>query len=126
MGNFQLATPPATPTSKPLNLYAQCRSLLRLSSASSLTGRCNERDIISEFFKNADYNCLYISGTPGTGKTFIVNDVIAVLSIKSKYVNCMGMGVEDIVNTARQARDDLFKGEELAYVSNVFSSITVL
>jgi cell division control protein 6 len=111
LGNFQLVTPHTTPTkTTSLTVYAHARAILRPSSTSALTGRNAERAVITSFLQGKDENkektCLYISGTPGTGKTFLVNDVIIGLKLKSKYLNCNGMGVEDIKSVARQTRDE--------------------
>lgn len=111
LGNLQLATPPVTPTkTTSLTVYAHARALLRSSSTSALTGRTAERAVITNFLlakdESKEKTSLYISGTPGTGKTFLVNDVLISLKLKSKYLNCNGMGVEDIKVVARQTRDE--------------------
>lgn len=112
LGNLQLVTPPTTPAkpapSAPTDIYTQARALLRTSSATSFTGRQAERTAITDFLTSEDKFCLYVSGTPGTGKTALVNDVLRGLDgkYKSKYLNCMGMNAEDIRASARDTRDE--------------------
>ncbi|KAG8821463.1 AAA ATPase, partial [Serendipita sp. 401] len=123
LGNLQLATPPVTPASRrnePSAIYAQTRALLRTSTTASvaLIGRQNERDAITGFFTNDTTRCLYISGTPGTGKTALVNDILKgqESTLSSKYLNCMGMGVEDIKSVVRPIRDGNADDKKLVMV----------
>jgi len=72
---------------------------------SPLSGRATERALISEFItsfvdgaKNpAPVQCtsLYISGSPGTGKTAVVNSVISESAIPPTFavitINCMAL-----------------------------------
>lgn len=113
LGNLQLVTPPTTPSkpssSQSSSLYAASRALLRTStSAATFTGRENERKIINDFLESKERLCLYISGTPGTGKTALVNDTLKGVgkTVKGKYLNCMGMGVEEIKDLTCQTRDE--------------------
>ena len=119
LGNLQLATPPATPSKSQNNVnplaitfYSQARALLRTSSTTNIpfNGRESERAIMAEFLAGKceeDVSCLYISGTPGTGKTALVTDILKGMDdVQSRYVNCVGMRAEDIRDLARQTRDD--------------------
>ncbi|PVF95623.1 hypothetical protein CPB86DRAFT_808098 [Serendipita vermifera] len=114
LGNLQLATPPVTPSktnSSKTTPYAEARALLRTSSSASsagtLTGRDAERTIITEFLAGSENTCLYISGTPGTGKTALVNDILKEKDdLIRQYVNCTGMKAEQIKDLTRQTRDE--------------------
>ncbi|CAG8752088.1 15929_t:CDS:2, partial [Acaulospora colombiana] len=114
LGNLQLATPPVTPSKTNLSKttpYAEARALLRTSSSASsagtLTGRDAERTIITGFLTGNEDTCLYISGTPGTGKTALVNDILKEKDdLIRQYVNCTGMKAEQIKELTRQTRDD--------------------
>jgi cell division control protein 6 len=82
-----------------------------------------ERAIITEFITGKceeDKSCLYISGTPGTGKTALVNDILKGMTedVKSHYVNCVGMRAEEIKGLARQTRDDSKEDEKTVYVDS--------
>ncbi|KIM28725.1 hypothetical protein M408DRAFT_329185 [Serendipita vermifera MAFF 305830] len=128
LGNLQLSTPPATPSKSENNVnplaiafYSQARALLRTSSVTTIpfNGRESERAIIAEFLAGkgeGDESCLYISGTPGTGKTALVTDILKGMEeVQNRYVNCVGMRAEDIKAVARQTRDD-HKEDEKAMV----------
>ena len=107
LSHLALATPPPTPPSLLVPIYARARALLRSTSnsASPLSGRATERALISEFItsfldeaKNpasAQYTSLYISGSPGTGKTAVVNSVISESVIPPTFtvitINCMAL-----------------------------------
>lgn len=99
-----LASPPATPqTSVPLPLRA--RGLLRAtsnaSSSMSFDGREEEQSLIKNFLTNFSDNddpidpVLYISGTPGTGKTALVNSIVSSITdednVKIVFLNCMSI-----------------------------------
>ncbi|KAG8832832.1 AAA ATPase [Serendipita sp. 399] len=123
LGNLQLATPPVTPVkirNEPSTIYAQTRALLRPSTTASVAfiGRQSERAVITKFFNNEATTCLYISGTPGTGKTALVSDIIKGQepTLSSKYLNCMGMGVEDIKSIVRPIRDSNTDDKKLIMV----------
>ncbi|KIJ18845.1 hypothetical protein PAXINDRAFT_69982 [Paxillus involutus ATCC 200175] len=88
MSALALSTPPPTPPVALLPIYARARALLRATcnSNSPIAGRTAERDIIANFIASTrERNCcdeslkssLFISGTPGTGKTALVNSVLA-------------------------------------------------
>jgi len=122
LGNLQLATPPVTPSNSgnntkanpfTISFYSQARALLRTSSSSTsavtFNWRESERATIADFFAGkCDKSSLYISGTPGTGKTALVNDILKGMAddVRSEYVNCVGMGAEVIGELARQTRGD--------------------
>lgn len=106
LSQLALATPPPTPPSLLVPIYARARALLRSTSNGPvlLSGRATERALISEFItpfvkaKNptsAQYTSLYISGSPGTGKTAFVNSVISELAIPPTCavitINCMAL-----------------------------------
>ena len=107
---------PATPKiSQPIHVRA--RALLRATcnSAGDFAGRSAEsaalRDFITSFFaakspKTVDdvHPILYISGSPGCGKTALINNVLNALeddmaakSVKLSFVNCMAMNNLDAV-----------------------------
>ena len=78
---------------------------------SPLSGRATERALISEFItsfvdgsKNpasAQCTSLYISGSPGTGKTAVVNSVISQSTIPPTFtvitINCMALNDVDFL-----------------------------
>lgn len=105
-----LASPPPTPqTSIPLSL--RVRGLLRATSNSnhnlSFDGREEERVLIESFLTNFDdagdaaEPVLFASGTPGTGKTALVNSIIASLNVddnvKIIFLNCMSITGMDVL-----------------------------
>ncbi|KAK2467868.1 hypothetical protein APHAL10511_000163 [Amanita phalloides] len=132
--NSSLTTPPATP--KPLlPLYARVKALLRTTCNANATITCRdaECDVIMKFLQSflsgeATQRCLYISGSPGTGKTALLNSVLRT----SKHdlcnvmtINCMTLkGVDalwqqlfdDLVSTnaelKKAARLKKLKGRE--------------
>ncbi|PFH52088.1 hypothetical protein AMATHDRAFT_141012 [Amanita thiersii Skay4041] len=96
-----IITPPSTPKAL-LPLHARARTLLRATSndsGSKVTCRDAERDVITTFlrsFINAESSqrCLYISGTPGTGKTALLNCVAQQFTsecCKVISLNCMAL-----------------------------------
>ncbi|THG96270.1 hypothetical protein EW145_g7808 [Phellinidium pouzarii] len=101
---ISLATPPSTPPLT-LPLHHRVRSLLRTTSNSSnnmsLEGRETERSIIESFLHSFDgdmdisESVLYVSGSPGTGKTALVNSIIASAKISDNvrviFLNCMAI-----------------------------------
>ncbi|KAF5348658.1 hypothetical protein D9758_006786 [Tetrapyrgos nigripes] len=102
--HLTLSTPPPTPPSL-LPLHVRVRAVLRstCNDTNSLPGRDKERAIISEFLTNfldssANNECfsLYVSGTPGSGKTALVNSVLSAFEseaddVKIITVNCMAL-----------------------------------
>ncbi|KAL5524143.1 hypothetical protein ACEPAG_8316 [Sanghuangporus baumii] len=95
--------PPSPPTSVPL--HVRVRGLLRTTSDSaysmSLEGREAERAVIESFLHSLDSDSdvtesvLYVSGSPGTGKTALVNSIIASAKVaddvKVIFINCMAI-----------------------------------
>ncbi|KAJ8495387.1 hypothetical protein ONZ45_g12875 [Pleurotus djamor] len=93
-----LATPPPTPPTSLLPIYARARALLRATSnntATNIAGRDSERDIIQKFITGVSTSSLYISGSPGTGKTALVNTIIRDHEesdqLKVITINCMAL-----------------------------------
>lgn len=93
-----------------LPIHARVRALLRSTCNGTFTiaGRSAERDVITKFIASArEASCsgepvkssLFISGTPGTGKTALVNSVLAELEycqdLKVVTVNCMALNNVD-------------------------------
>jgi cell division control protein 6 len=89
-----LVTPPTTPSTPHLPLHARVRALLRPTSnhAGDIAGRDNERTIISDFVNfKGDFRTLYVSGSPGTGKTALVNNILRDVAHNVIFVNCMAI-----------------------------------
>ncbi|TFK54365.1 P-loop containing nucleoside triphosphate hydrolase protein [Heliocybe sulcata] len=97
-----LETPPTTPPQlQPIHL--RVRALLRATcnGSSTIAGRQVERDAIVSFIQSFTspaaqeivHSTLYISGSPGTGKTALVNAIINTIEDECKfiYVNCMAL-----------------------------------
>ncbi|KAI9572037.1 P-loop containing nucleoside triphosphate hydrolase protein [Boletus coccyginus] len=93
-----------------LPIYARVRALLRSTCNGTFTiaGRTAERDVITRFVASAGVascsdapfkSSLFISGTPGTGKTALVNSILAGLEycqdLKVIKVNCMALSSLD-------------------------------
>ncbi|KAJ7772656.1 P-loop containing nucleoside triphosphate hydrolase protein, partial [Mycena maculata] len=108
IAQLTFATPPPTPPNSLLPIHARARALLRAtcnSPATEMAGRDVERAAISDFFVSLgedaaaiEHTSLYISGSPGTGKTALVNSVIRTLSadqIKVIMINCMALNSVD-------------------------------
>ncbi|KIK79308.1 hypothetical protein PAXRUDRAFT_16395 [Paxillus rubicundulus Ve08.2h10] len=106
MSVLVLSTPPPTPPVALLPIYTRARALLRVTcnGDSPIAGRTAERDIIAKFIASArERNCygeplkssLFISGTPGTGKTALVNSVLAGFGhcddLDVMSINCVGV-----------------------------------
>ncbi|OAX44149.1 P-loop containing nucleoside triphosphate hydrolase protein [Rhizopogon vinicolor AM-OR11-026] len=100
-----ISTPPPTPPVSLLPVYTRARGLLRSTSTSLSPIACreDERQLILEFitssWSNNEYTSLYISGTPGTGKTALVNSVLRSLEqsegtsdLRVISINCMALG----------------------------------
>ncbi|KAK0498242.1 P-loop containing nucleoside triphosphate hydrolase protein [Armillaria luteobubalina] len=101
VGQLTISTPPPTPPSL-LPIHTRARTLLRPTSdcTGEMPGREKERSVIRNFitiFDNGDQiTNLYISGSPGTGKTVLVNALIQSLGsdlngTKIITVNCMAL-----------------------------------
>ncbi|KAF9010694.1 P-loop containing nucleoside triphosphate hydrolase protein [Cyathus striatus] len=101
-----LVTPPPTPPNTLLPIHTRARALLRstCNSAVDMAGREVERATIIDFVNmftegsnsDQDPTCLYISGSPGTGKTALVNSIFRTMSttpdeIQVISVNCMAL-----------------------------------
>ncbi|OCH93114.1 P-loop containing nucleoside triphosphate hydrolase protein [Obba rivulosa] len=108
-----LAIPPSSPPSA-LPIHARARALLRpiCNSVSNIAGRGEERELIREFIVSFlsqapscdDHPTLYVSGSPGTGKTALVNTVLRFLEAELKShdatvvsVNCMALNGVDAI-----------------------------
>ncbi|KAL1701278.1 P-loop containing nucleoside triphosphate hydrolase protein [Schizophyllum commune] len=102
-----LATPPATPQTN-LPLHAAARALLRAtvnSEAVQVVGRDDERKLIATFIERflageSSGQSLYVSGSPGTGKTALVNDILSKHQESQENVqvlslNCMAFNDVD-------------------------------
>jgi cell division control protein 6 len=113
LSHLTLVTPPPTPPSVLVPIYARARALLRSTSngVSLLSGRATERALINKFVASfvdetenpASTQCtsLFISGSPGTGKTAFVNSVISESAIpptvKVIAINCMALNDVDFL-----------------------------
>ncbi|KAH9994982.1 P-loop containing nucleoside triphosphate hydrolase protein [Russula compacta] len=114
MSYLGLQTPPLTPSTS-LPLYVRTRTLLRATcnSSAEIAGRIPERQFIRTFIKElinsgtgseATKPVLYISGSPGCGKTALVNSILAASevellesNINLVTVNCMALnGLEAV------------------------------
>ncbi|KAJ3972826.1 P-loop containing nucleoside triphosphate hydrolase protein [Lentinula raphanica] len=98
--SLSLTTPPATPLTL-LPIHARVRALLRATTDSnvSMPARDNEREFISKLLRgflnssgdDASHN-LYVSGSPGCGKTALMNSILNTLELDKTRVikvNCM-------------------------------------
>ncbi|KAK0453058.1 P-loop containing nucleoside triphosphate hydrolase protein [Armillaria borealis] len=101
VGLLTISTPPPTPSSL-LPIHARARALLRATCdfTGDMPGREKERSVIRDFITISDngdqITSLYISGSPGTGKTALVNALIQSLGsnlngTKIITVNCMAL-----------------------------------
>ena len=109
-----LQTPPPTPCTSP-PLHIRTRALLRATcdSSTELAGRIPERQFIRNFLTDfiklrsvskVTRPVLYISGSPGCGKTALVNSILATSeaellanNINLVSVNCMALnGLEAV------------------------------
>ncbi|KAI0371145.1 P-loop containing nucleoside triphosphate hydrolase protein [Pilatotrama ljubarskyi] len=114
LSHLSLATPPPTPPSCLLPIHVRARALLRptCNDTPQFAGRASERQKIESFLINflAEQtnsevpSTLYISGSPGTGKTALVNAILAALDSKLQAkdiqvlsVNCMALNGVDAV-----------------------------
>lgn len=113
---ISLATPPPTPPSALQPISARARALLRATCNNNgkLSGRTNEAALVQCFIRlflsasdgDKEHNVLYISGSPGTGKTALVNAVtdgmqaeFTEASAKFVSVNCMALNNVDALWT---------------------------
>ncbi|GBE81234.1 P-loop containing nucleoside triphosphate hydrolase protein [Sparassis crispa] len=106
-------TPPSTPPSFSLPIHVRAKGLLRptCNSVADIAGRHTERaeirNFIASFFTQNEsssepQSTLYISGSPGTGKTALVNVVLQAIQpeladhdIRVISVNCMALSGVD-------------------------------
>jgi cell division control protein 6 len=123
ISHLAIATPPLTPPTYLLSLHARTRALLRSTCnnfSAEFAGRDKERatihDFISSFLDNSAIETddelstsLYISGTPGTGKTALVNSIIRSITTDAKVItiNCMALNsVEALWDRLIEELDD--------------------
>lgn len=110
---ISLATPPSTPPTALLPISARTRALLRATcnNTGGLSGRADEVVTVQCFIRSfltsssdvdAEHTVLYISGSPGTGKTALVNAVlndiqpeVAEASAEFVTINCMALNNVD-------------------------------
>ncbi|KXN90812.1 hypothetical protein AN958_03466 [Leucoagaricus sp. SymC.cos] len=133
---FSFATPPPTPISLPL--HTRARTLLRAtcnSADNEIAGRETERatirDFITSFVDDSAMDTddapttLYISGSPGCGKTALVNSILGQLNpessgVKIIFINCMALNNLDALwermfeelNAARKQKFSLSKSRK--------------
>ncbi|SRR6266576_3925557 len=116
-----LATPPPTPKTL-LPLHVRAKALLRSTcndTNATVTCRDAEHTVITGFLQSflkgeATQRCLYISGSPGTGKTALLNSVLRTLDHQCNIVsiNCMSLKGADAL--WQKLYDDLISaGAEL-------------
>lgn len=82
-------------------IHVRVRSALRPtcdSPTNTLSSRAEERAVLAKFLQSFladdDQTALYVSGTPGTGKTALVHDVVRGLAgddVQVVYMNCMAL-----------------------------------
>ncbi|KAI0342036.1 P-loop containing nucleoside triphosphate hydrolase protein [Trametopsis cervina] len=112
LSHLSLTTPPPTPPSSLQPISFRVRALLRptCNGIAPLSGREAERKIIANFISSflhapsevSDHTILYISGSPGTGKTALVNSLLGDMrddlsdaSVAVVTVNCMALNSMD-------------------------------
>jgi len=112
--SLAIATPPPTPPIGLLPLHTRIRALLRSTCNSThipITGRQSERDTILDFVKpfidntvmdhDKIQSSMFISGSPGTGKTALVTRIVRELvtehpsDLKVISINCMALKTLD-------------------------------
>lgn len=87
-------------------IHVRARALLRSTTDSfNVIGRASERKFVASFLQpfidgpspdrsSCEQTSLYISGSPGTGKTALVMSVLATTQydgVRTAYINCMGL-----------------------------------
>ncbi|KAH7097734.1 hypothetical protein BKA62DRAFT_642997 [Auriculariales sp. MPI-PUGE-AT-0066] len=109
--------------------FGQARGLLRapLAPDAELVGRDSERRELLAYLRSRTAKSLYVSGTPGTGKTALVREVLAAfekgkqsastdgdeeleewyreLPARKVYVNCVGKGEDAVWDAILEAVD---------------------
>lgn len=108
ISTLQISTPPPTPSTL-LPIHSRARALLRATcdDIDNLPGREEERQAVSNFvqsFVDDDerdtHQSLYVSGSPGSGKTALINSVLHLFDkeladIKIVTINCMALANVD-------------------------------
>ncbi|KAI0081864.1 P-loop containing nucleoside triphosphate hydrolase protein [Panus rudis PR-1116 ss-1] len=125
LSRLSLITPPPTPSAL-LPLTSRARALLRTTcnNATSIAGRDQEREVLKKYLQSfitqdaikttpddeREPAVLYVSGSPGTGKTALVNELLRDLateinaaSIAMVTVNCMALDSIDALWTRLSA-----------------------
>ncbi|KAI0633404.1 P-loop containing nucleoside triphosphate hydrolase protein [Trametes polyzona] len=114
LAQLSLATPPPTPPTTLLPIHVRAKALLRptCNDTPQFAGRASEHQKIESFLisflaEQTDANAsstLYVSGSPGTGKTALVNTVLSAMDakllakgIQVLSVNCMALDGVDAV-----------------------------
>jgi len=114
ISSLAIATPPPTPPIHLLPLHTRIRALLRSTCNNThipITGRQSERDTILDFIKpfiddsamdhDKTESSMFISGSPGTGKTALVTRIVRELAteypsnLKVISINCMALKTLD-------------------------------
>ncbi|KAG6844624.1 hypothetical protein H0H87_005481 [Tephrocybe sp. NHM501043] len=111
ISQLTISTPPPTPPTALLPLHARARAFLRSTCNginAQIAGRDSERatiqNFIASFLGDPDIvsddelsTSLYISGSPGTGKTALVNSVLCDFTTDAKvvFINCMALNSVD-------------------------------
>ncbi|KAF8971131.1 P-loop containing nucleoside triphosphate hydrolase protein [Flammula alnicola] len=153
--HLSIATPPPTPPTSLLPLHSRIRALLRSTcnnTQTDIAGRETERASILEFLApfiegismtdDEVPSSMFISGSPGTGKTALVNDIIRQLSaandndikVKVVSINCMALKsvdalwermIEDLSSESKRksAGSKKLKGRET--VKSLLRSVSV-
>ena len=110
ISHLMIATPPPTPPTALLPLPSRIRAMLRSTcnnTQTQIAGRESERasilNFLAPFIEGMSTNddtvqsSMFISGSPGTGKTALVNSIIRQLSteqdseLKVISINCMAL-----------------------------------
>ncbi|KAJ7187943.1 P-loop containing nucleoside triphosphate hydrolase protein [Mycena filopes] len=148
IAQLTLATPPPTPPNSILPIHVRARALLRAtcnSPATEMAGRDAERVVIADFFASlidepdvVEHTSLYISGSPGTGKTALVNAVLRTLNVdqvKVITINCMALNsvdtlwerlIEELGSPADKKRKTAGRAKKLHGRDTVNALLTVL
>ncbi|KAJ7045822.1 P-loop containing nucleoside triphosphate hydrolase protein [Mycena alexandri] len=148
IAQLTLATPPPTPPNSILPIHVRARALLRAtcnSPATEMAGRDTERVAIADFFASlidetdvVEHTSLYISGSPGTGKTALVNAVLRTLyvdQVKIIAINCMALNsvdtlwerlIEELSATADKKRKTAGRARKLQGRDTVNALLAVL
>lgn len=130
LSHLTLVTPPSTPPLLLQPISTRVRAALRSACIAGVTGRQTERDAITRFISrfissesespaaedsDTDASVLYISGTPGTGKTVLVNSVVAALSeqfatVRTNVITVNCMALNDVDALYDRLHEDLSRG----------------